>query len=160
VRLLRNGEVTMLRGHRDDVTSAAFSPSGELLLTGSKDNTSRIWDVATGELLRTFTHNSAVQDAQFSPDGRWVVTAPLRASIWEADDPTIILRLQGHEGPVTAAAFTPDGRTVVTGGVDGVVRTYRCELCDGIDELVTMADERLRATGRELTPAERARYLD
>lgn len=160
VRLLRNGEVSMLRGHRDDVRSVAFSPSGELLVTGSKDTTARVWDVATGELLRIFSHNSAVADAQFSPDGRWVVTAPLRAHIWEAGDPTLVERLQGHEGPVSAAAFTPDSRTVVTGGVDGTVRTYRCELCDGIDALVELADERLAATGRELTPAERRRYLD
>ena len=160
VRLLRDGEVTMLRGHRDDVTSVAFSPSGELLVTGSKDTTARVWDVATGELLRTFSHNSAVQDAQFSPDGRWVVTSPLRATLWEADDPTLIRRLRGHEGRVTAAAFTPDSQMIVTGGVDGTVRTYRCELCDGIDELAAMADDRLGATGRELTPAERLRYLD
>jgi hypothetical protein len=47
----------------------------------------------------------------------------------------------------------------VTGGVDGTVRTYRCEICGGIDDLVALARERLEATGRELTPAERELYL-
>ncbi len=33
-------------------------------------------------------------------------------------------------------------------------------MCDGKGELLAIADERLRATGRELTLAERERYLD
>ena len=159
VRLLRDGKVTMLRGFRDDVTGVAFSPAGDLLVTASKDRMARIWDVATGELLRRLPHNSAVRDAQFSPDGRWVITSAFLANVWDAEDGTNIVRLKGHDGPVTAVAFTPDGRFVLTGGADGTVRTYRCELCGGIDELLAIADARLRDTGRGLSKAERNRYL-
>jgi WD40 repeat protein len=159
VRLLRDGKVTMLTGHRDDVTSAAFSPAGDLLVTAGKDKTARIWDVATGELVRKLQLSSTVRDAQFSTDGRWVVTAGALASIWDAEDGTNLIRLKGHDGPVTAVAFTADGRTVLTGGIDGTLRRYRCELCGGIDDLLAIADKRLRGTGRELTNAERARYL-
>jgi WD40 repeat protein len=159
VRLLRDGEVTMLTGHRDDVTAVAFSPAGDLLVTASKDKTARIWDVATGELVRKLQHNSAVRDAQFSPDGRWVVTSAALASIWDAEDGTNLIRLKGHNGPVTAVAFSADSRNVLTGGDDGTVRRYRCELCGGIDELLAIADAGLRGTGRELTSTERARYL-
>ena len=159
VRLLHEGKVTMLTGFRDDVTSVAFSPAGDLLVTGSKDKTARIWDVATGELLRKLQHNGAVRDAQFSPDGRWVATATVRANIWDAVDGTNLVRLKGHDGPVTAVAFSADGRSLFTGGADGTLRAYRCEQCGGLDELLAIADGRLRAVGRELTPAERERYL-
>ena len=148
----------MLR-HRDRVNSIAFSPSGQLLATASRDRDARIWNVATGELVRVFPHNTAVRDAQFSPDGRWLVTAALRASLWDANEGTNIVRLKGHDGIVTAATFDPSGRIIVTGGVDGTVRSYRCELCGGADELAALAEARLAATGRELTAEERERYF-
>jgi WD40 repeat protein len=155
----RDGMTLTLRGHRDRVTSVSFSPLGDLLVTASIDHDARIWDVSTGELVRAFQHNTAVHDAQFSPDGRWLVTSALRATVWDADDGVGILRLQGHDGTVTSAAFAPSGGTIVTGGVDGTVRRHRCDVCGEIDDLVALAARRLEATRRELTPQERERYF-
>lgn len=59
-----------------------------------------------------------------------------------------------------SVAFTPDGRHVLTASLDGTVRTYSCELCGGLDELVTLAQQRLARTTSALTPGQRARYLD
>ena len=64
-------------------TASARSPSrptGRCLATASRDHDARIWDVATGEPFGRLQHNSAVHDAQFSPDGRWLVTAGSRAA--------------------------------------------------------------------------------
>jgi WD40 repeat protein len=158
VVLRKDGRSLVLR-HRDRVNSIAFSPSGRLLATSSRDRDARIWNVRTGELVRVFPHNTAARDAQFSPDGRWLVTAALRASLWDANEGTNIARLKGHEGVVTAATFDPSGRIIVTGGEDGTVRSYRCELCGPADELTTLAEARLAATGRALTPEERELYL-
>ena len=94
-----------------------------MLATTSLDRVARIWNVATGELVRTLQHNTAVHDAQFSPNGHWLVTAALRASLWDVTEAENVLRLKGHEGTVTAVAFDPSGRTIVTGGADGTVRT-------------------------------------
>jgi WD domain, G-beta repeat len=158
VVLRKDGRSLVLR-HRDRVNSIAFSPSGQLLATGSRDRDARIWNVASGELVQAFPHNSAVRDAQFSPDGRWLVTAAPRASLWDAREGTNIVRLKGHEGTVTSAAFDPSGRTIVTGGEDGTIRSYRCQVCGGLDDLVALAERRLQATRRELTSADRERYL-
>jgi WD40 repeat protein len=159
VVLERNGETTVLEGHRARVTSVAFSHDGALLVTASIDHDARIWEVATGLGIHRLQHNSAVHDAQFSPDDRWVVTAANRVGLWDARTGNSIVRLRGHENTATAAAFDPTGHTLVTGGVDGTVRTYTCEVCGSLDELVALAGERLAATGRELTPEERERYL-
>ena len=126
VTVRHDGEASTLKGHRDRVTSVAFSPLGTLLATTSLDRVARIWSVATGELVRTFQHNTAVHDAQFSPNGHWLVTAALRASLWDVTEAENVLRLKGHEGTVTAVAFDPSGRTIVTGGADATVRTFRC----------------------------------
>jgi WD40 repeat protein len=155
----QDGEASTLRGHRGRVTSVSFSPLGTRLATTSKDETARIWSLVTNEVVESLQHNGQVNDGSFSPDGRWLATATIRASLWDVADGQIVLRLRGHDGSITAVAFDPSGRSLVTGGEDGTVRTYRCDICDGVDELALLALERLAATGRKLTEDERERYL-
>jgi WD40 repeat protein len=65
-----------LRGHRDAVLDVAFSADGARIVTASEDRTARVWDAASGEVLREFTGYSApVLSAAFSSDGVRVVTA-------------------------------------------------------------------------------------
>ena len=159
VVLRKDGRTTILEGHRARITSVSFSRFGTLLVTASLDHDARIWDTATGNSIGVLQHNTAVHDAQFSPDGRWVITAANRGGLWDAQDGTNVRRLQGHDGTLTAAAFDPTGHTIVTGGVDGTVRTYDCEICGDLGKLVELAERRLAATRRVLTPEERGRYL-
>src|SRR4029077_14165622 len=64
-----------LRGHTDRVTSVAFSPDGTRILTGSVDNTARLWDAATGTAVATLAgHTDAVRAVALSPDGTRVLT--------------------------------------------------------------------------------------
>jgi WD40 repeat protein len=161
VRLKRSDGTTVeLVGHRLDVSSVAFSPDGKRLVTAGRDHDAILWDVATGKALRPLRgHFGSVADARFSPDGRWIVTAgPRSVGLWRATDGRLVSLLVGPEGPFTAAAFLPDSRTIVAKTEGGVVAAYACKICGEIPELLALADERLGATGRELTPAERKLY--
>jgi WD domain, G-beta repeat len=66
-------EVRLIRtfaGHTEAVKSVAFSPDGITALSGSDDNTLKLWNVATGQETRTFAgHTEAVMSVAFSPDG-------------------------------------------------------------------------------------------
>ena len=56
----------VLSGHVRGVTSLAFSPDGTLLVSGSDDDTIKLWDMQTGEVMKTFY--DSVYSVSISPD--------------------------------------------------------------------------------------------
>jgi WD40 repeat protein len=159
VRDLRTGKVIALVGHSGPITSVHFDGSGERLVTSSEDNDARIWDARTGATLHVLRgHFNVVNDAEFSPDGRWVVTAgPISAGLWRSDSDSIHTYLRNTDRPVVAR-FNGD-RRIVTLARDGKVREWLCDFCGTLDQLVRLANARLAQTSRTLTPDERRRYL-
>jgi WD40 repeat protein len=60
----------VLKGHRQQITAAAFSEDGSRLATGSLDGTARVWNVASGQLVFTSpVESSDVEAVAFSADG-------------------------------------------------------------------------------------------
>lgn len=156
---LQTGDVTRLVGHTMPVTSVRFDSTGERLVTSSEDKTVRIWNMNTGAsqsaLIGLF---GIVNDASFSPDGRWVVAAgPFSAGLWRTSSSTIHTYLRDTDRPV-AARFLSDTE-IVTRARDGKVREWTCDYCGSLDELIRTARARLAQTGRGLTAEERRDFL-
>jgi WD40 repeat protein len=136
----------VLVGHRDIVTSVAFSADGKRLVTAGRDHNVIEWRTADGHALRRMHPQfGRVSDASFSPDGRWIVTAgPKTAALLDAENGRLIFLLSGHKDQVRGATFDPAGRRIYTAGLDGSVRTYSCLICGGLKELEAIARKRLR----------------
>jgi WD40 repeat protein len=92
------------------------------IVTGSGDNTARIWDTETGECVHILQGHTAghVRSVAISPDGMFIVTGSLdkTAKIWNAKTGECVHTLQGHRGPMISVAISPDGMFIVTGSTD------------------------------------------
>ncbi len=76
----------VLLGHTRFANDVTYSPAGDLMATTSFDNTLRLWNASTGQLLQTDTDNSFTHLPMFSPDGRYVIEVNLNYAlhVWRA----------------------------------------------------------------------------
>ena len=116
-----------LTGHTEEVSSVAFSPDGQTLASGSKDNTVRLWRVSDGALLQTLTgHSRAVWSVAFSPDGQTLASGSMyNVRLWQVEDGALLQTLEWQTNIVTSVAFSPDGQTLATGSRSDTVRLWR-----------------------------------
>jgi WD40 repeat protein len=120
-------ELGELIGHTNKVFSAAFSPDGKTLATGSADQTVRLWNVATRQQRAVLEgHADAIWCVAFSPNGNTVASASAdhTVKLWDVNTGKERSTLEGHKDEVRAVAFSPDGKTLATGSADWTVRLW------------------------------------
>jgi WD40 repeat protein len=108
--------------HGDTVYQALYSADGARIVTAGGDGTVKIWDAASGALVRELRRDGAKLRyfiAALSPDGRLAAAIDKRgdvAHVWDAATgaPVAEIRNDGLEFP--GIAFSPDGRWLVTTG--------------------------------------------
>ena len=114
-------------GIADNVTSVAFSPDGKWALSGSNDNTVRLWDCQTGKELRSFLgHSDAVSSVAFSPDGKWALSGSddKTVRLWDCHTGQELRSFLGHSKDVNSVAFSPDGKWALSGSEDQTIRIW------------------------------------
>jgi WD40 repeat protein/serine/threonine protein kinase len=114
-------------GHRFWVNSVAISPDGRRGLSGSTDNTTKLWDLDTGRCLQTFEgHADGVTEVAFTADGRFVVSASkdTTVKIWDTTTRECVRTFEGHGYAVTTFAMSPDSRILLSGGEDDTLRLW------------------------------------
>ncbi|MFN9732987.1 MAG: NACHT and WD repeat domain-containing protein, partial [Microcystis sp.] len=98
--LLNKSERNRLEGHDNYVQSVNFSPDGKTLVSGSADKTIKLWNVETGQEIRTLKgHDDSVYSVNFSPDGKTLVSGSEDNTIklWNVETGQEIRTLKGHD---------------------------------------------------------------
>jgi len=110
-------EIYVSTGHTSLVNSVAFSADSKTLASGSMDGTIRLWDVASGQELKTLKgHSSDVNSVAFTPDGKTLASASDDNTIklWDVVLGQELKTLKVDLNPVVSMAFSPDGKTLVS----------------------------------------------
>jgi hypothetical protein len=126
------------------VHSVAFSPNGKQVLSGSYDDTIKLWDIVNGKEIKTFSgHSSLVFSVAFSPDGNQMLSGSndKTVKLWDAASGRIIRTFSEHTGGVYSVAFSPDGKQAISGSNDGTTRIWDISTGKEIAQFIAFSGE-------------------
>ncbi|KAF9947501.1 hypothetical protein BGZ72_010515 [Mortierella alpina] len=134
----RNYRLKEFRGHTDGVMCLQFDDS--FLITGSYDNTAKVWNIETGECLRTLKGHALCVRALHFDDAKLITGSMDRTlKIWNYHTGQCIRTLQGHTDGVVTLDF--DSRILASGSADATIKTWNfatgeCSTLKGHTDLV------------------------
>lgn len=126
--------VQTLDGHTNTVDALVFLDENTLI-SGGWDAQIILWDITTGNSLRTFTgHEDRVYKLAISPDRTKLLSASSDGSVrlWNIETGELIrtYRVPNADpatNDVNGVAFAPDGKTFVSGGADRALHVWDVE---------------------------------
>ncbi len=116
-----------LEGHRSRVKCVAITPNGKLAVSGSEDETLKVWDIKSGTELHTLNgHSNSVNSVAITPDGRLAISASRdnTLKVWDIESGMEIRTLKGHSDSVSSVAITPNGKWAVSGSHDKTLKVW------------------------------------
>ena len=97
------------------------------LVSGSLDQTIKVWELSTGKEMRTFRgHTDTVHSIAMSADGETLVSGSWDQTIkvWELSTGKEMQTLREHIHHVTSVAISADGETLVSGSWDQTIKVW------------------------------------
>lgn len=110
-------ETVLQKGHSRYITCVAFSPDGKYLVTGSYDNTLKLWNTDNGKEIRTFSlHTNFIRSVFFSPDEKHILTSSgdNRAHVYDIASGQLLVEIVIDKDRLFKACYSPDGSKILT----------------------------------------------
>ena len=112
-----------MRGHTSTVRCLKVVDGRPLAVSGARDCTVRVWNIATGQLVHQLVgHQHSVRCIEVA--GNRVVSGSYDCTcrVWDIDTGECVQVLRGHFHQIYAVAF--DGVRIATGSLDSTVRLW------------------------------------
>ena len=117
----------VLVGHSDWVKAVVISPDGKKLVSGSTDQTIKVWDLNLRKNIQTLSgHSDWVLSLTIGADWQNLVSgsADRTVRVWHLPTGELLQTFQGHSDWVTCTAFNSENRIVASGSADRTIRIW------------------------------------
>ncbi len=129
-------------GHRGRVEEATVMPDGERAITSSRDGTFRVWQLASGRVVREHRTGDHVTDVQATPDATHIVTSDQagRSQLWDIATGERMDVPEGRATMVSAFAVDRDGVRGISGDADGNATIWNLDAGEPVHRLPCRAE--------------------
>jgi WD40 repeat protein len=147
----------VLHGHDDTVRCLSFTHDGKRLVTGSNDDTARVWDAENGKEIKSLRQTGIwkVSAVSCSLDDRYMIAGGDIIREFDAGNGSEILVLPERESLddyLRAIAFSPGGERIICQPDDAGVAIFDRELNDWSGKIDGICDVNAIAGGSKLFP--------
>eukprot|EP00948_MAST-09A_sp_MAST-9A-sp1_P000852 g852.t1 len=134
----QNEPVCTFMGHKDEVNSIKWDPSGSFLVSASDDCTAKLWKMGDESILQPIQsfegHTKEIYTIKWCPTqlsnrSTCIATGSFDATIkiWSTDTGICLHTLQRHTNPVYAISFSPNGKYLASGSFDQYLHVWSVE---------------------------------
>lgn len=119
--------VNSFREHTDYVRAGAINPVSEnVILSGSYDNTIKMYDIRSSKCVMSLTHGSPLESLVFLPTGGiFVSSGGVDMKVWDVvAGGRQLTTISQHTKAITCVSVTSDGRHLISGSLDRQVKFY------------------------------------
>lgn len=122
-------KIADLGGHERFCQYTEFSPSGNLIISCSVDNTAKIWNSNTFDHVATLEHPNWTTSGVFSHNEKAIATCSpdLNVRLWSIDDYKQIAVFKGHVSEIRMVCFSPDDSHIASAALDQSIRIWHVE---------------------------------
>lgn len=143
----------------EGIWSIAITPDGRKAISGTYDGSVKVWDLESGECIRTLEgHSDTTSSVCITPDGRTAVAGCSDGFliVWDLESGECLRSIEGHSASINSISITADGRTAVSGSSDRILKVW--DLGNGeclgtledIDEYITCNQIGITADGSKV----------
>ncbi|MCP5104203.1 MAG: DUF4365 domain-containing protein [bacterium] len=125
----KDSALMVLKGHDGVVWSVAVTPDGKRAVSGSEDQTLKVWDLNSGKCTATFKgHKAWISSVAVTRDCKRAVSGSYdkTVKVWDLISGECLATMQGHTGEIGewTMAITPDDKRAVSGSNDYTLKVW------------------------------------
>ncbi len=113
--------------HTSDIQCVAITPDGKNIISGSTDNTVKVWDFQSGQLIRTIEGFSGdVNQIAVTSNGKQIITSSNAGIIklWNLANGQLVWKAKGHHTRVLWIKLISDGKQLISADTKGFIKIW------------------------------------